>query len=226
MIRLFILLGAFSFPLAAWSQDDQQERTDETLMVKVSAMDTFAPTIALREVFVFGPTKFRDSQDMFRYLLLKRRTLKVYPYAKLAAEKLMQLNAELEKIPKRNRKKQHTKQMQRYVEGEFSDELKKMTRSEGRILIKLIHRQTGAAPFYLVKDLRGGWRAFWYSTTAKMFDLDLKSEFDPMTVREDYLIEEILQRAFADQTLQYQASPLQFDFAEAHSFWSGKKNNQ
>jgi len=225
MIRLFIFLFLFFLPQGSWSQDGRPDSTDQSLLVKVSEMDTLAPTIALKEVFVFGPTKFRDSQDMFRYLLLKRRTLKVYPYAKLAAEKLMQLNAELEAIPKRNRKKQHTKQMQRYVEGEFSDELKKMTRSEGRILIKLIHRQTGAAPFYLVKDLRGGWRAFWYSTTAKMFDLDLKSEFDPMNVREDYLIEEILQRAFADQTLQYQASPIQFDFAQAHFFWSGKKNN-
>jgi len=225
MIRLVIFLLLFVLPQGSWSQEGRSSGADQTRKDQVAEMDTLAPTIALKEVFVFGPTKFRDSQDMFRYLLLKRRTLKVYPYAKLAAEKLMQLNAELDAIPKRNRKKQHTKQMQRYVEGEFSDELKKMTRSEGRILIKLIHRQTGTAPFYLVKDLRGGWRAFWYSTTAKMFDLDLKSEFDPMSVREDYFIEEILQRAFADQTLQYQASPLQFDFAQAHSFWSGKKND-
>ncbi|MGB0199020.1 MAG: DUF4294 domain-containing protein, partial [Flavobacteriaceae bacterium] len=69
-----------------------------------------------------------------------------------------------------------TKQVEKYLQGEFTDELKKLTRSEGRILVKLIHRETGTTTHALVKELRSGWRAFLYQTTAKMFDIDLKTE--------------------------------------------------
>ena len=110
---------------------------------------------------------------------MRRKTLKVYPYAKLAAEKLVELNDSISKIKKKRQQKRYTKKVQKYIEGEFSDRLKKLTRTEGQILIKLIHRQTGDTAFNLVKELRSGWRAFWYNTTAKAFEISLKEEFIP-----------------------------------------------
>ena len=65
------------------------------------------------------------------------------------------------KTTKRKRdKKKYTKRVQKYIEEEFSDKLKKFTRTEGQILVKLIHRQTGRTSFELVKELRTSWRAF------------------------------------------------------------------
>ena len=100
------------------------------------------------------------------------------------------------------------------MEGEFTDQLKKLTRTEGRILIKLIHRQTGITTFGLIKEIRSGWNAFWYNNTAKLFKLSLKLKYNPANNNEDFIIEDILQRAFIDGILEKQTSKLDFDYHE------------
>lgn len=176
-------------------------------------------SIALDEVFLFGELEFSNRNERLRYLILRRKTLKVYPYAKLAAERLVELNDSLVHIKKRRHQKRYTRKVQKYIEGEFSEELKKLTRTEGQILVKLIHRQTGDTAFDLVKDLRSGWRAFWYNTTASLFDITLKEEFKPIEVHEDYLIEDILQRAFSAGRLVRQESVLDYDYAQLTNKW-------
>lgn len=176
-------------------------------------------SIELDDVYVFGKLEFADRKEKLRYYILRRKTLKVYPYAKMAAERLVELNDSLARIKKNRFKRKYTRQMQKYIEGEFSDELKKLTRTEGQILVKLIHRQTGSTAFDLVKELRNGWRAFWYNTTASMFKISLKEEFKPELVHEDYLIEDILQRAFASNRLKRQKSVLDYDYAHLSNKW-------
>jgi hypothetical protein len=181
-------------------------------------------SIELDEVYIFGKLRFDSYEEKTRYYILRRKTLKVYPYAKLASERLLELNNRLESVKSGSKRKQYTKMVQRYIEDEFSAELKKLTRTEGQILVKLIYRQTGITAYDLVKELRNGWRAFWYQTTAKMFDISIKQEFHPDLIHEDYLIEDILQRAFAARLLEPQKSPLEYDFASLTNKWAVKKN--
>jgi hypothetical protein len=176
-------------------------------------------TIDLDEVMLLHKLEFDSKEDRRRYLILKRKTIKVYPYAVLAAERLDTLNARLSRYEKKSDRKRYAKLIQKYIEGEFSDELKKLTRTEGQILIKLIHRQTGHTTFDLVKELRNGWRAFWFNNTASLFDLSLKKEFDPMNEKEDYLIEDILQRNFQSGQLKRQKDALGLDFFELSDKW-------
>jgi len=180
-------------------------------------------SINLEEVYVLNKLKFNSKADRMRYLILRRKTIKVYPYAKMAADRLDSLNERLEKIPNKRAKKKYTKLIQKYIEGEFSEKLKKFTRTEGQILIKLIHRQTGATTFDLVKDLRNGWSAFWYNTTASMFDLSLKKGYDPLNVKEDYLIEDILQRNFMSGVLERQKPKIEYDFYDLTVKWMNSK---
>ena len=167
--------------------------------------------------------KFDSLEDRRRYLILKRKTHKVFPYATLAADRLVELNARLERLDSKRDQKRYIRIVQNYIEGEFKDELKKLTRSEGQILVKLVHRQTGITTFDLIKDLRSGWNAFWYNTTASMFDISLKEEFRPQEVEEDYLIEDILQRAFQARELERQPTVLDFDFLELTDQWGNGK---
>ncbi|UII79218.1 DUF4294 domain-containing protein [Flagellimonas sp. CMM7] len=183
-------------------------------------------SIALDEVFIFGKLEFADRKEKLRYYILRRKTLKVYPYAKLAAERLVELNDSLGKIKRKRHKKKYTKEVQKYIEGEFSAKLKKLTRTEGQILIKLIYRQTGKTAFNLVKELRNGWRAFWYNTTAKAFKISIKEEFHPEKIHEDYLIEDILQRAFAANKLERQESVLDYDYAQLNNKWKNDPNKK
>ena len=163
--------------------------------------------------------QFKNNTDRRRYLILRRKTRKVYPYAKLAAERLTALNERLGDIKSKRDRKKYTKIVQNYIEDQFAEELKKMTHTEGQILVKLIHRQTGITAFELIKELRSGWRAFWYNTTASLFEISLKEEYDPINNEEDYIIEDILQRSFQHNVLESQPSALDFDFLELTDKW-------
>ncbi|MEO5789771.1 DUF4294 domain-containing protein [Gelidibacter sp.] len=178
--------------------------------------------INLDPVVLMGKLKYGSKEDRVRYLILKRRTIKVYPYAKLAAERLVELNSRLETLKRKSDQRRYAKIIQKYIEEEFSEELKKLTRKEGQILVKLIHRQTGQTTFQLIKELRSGWRAFWFNNTARLFDISLKEEFNPLKVSEDYLIEDILERAFQDGKLERQKSAFPIDYLELTKKWSSK----
>lgn len=169
-------------------------------------------TIKLNEITLLPKPKFKSSVDIRYYLWFRRKVFKAYPYAKLASERLDTLNSRLGRISSKRKRKKYTRQIQKYLEGEFTDQIKKMTRTEGRILIKLIHRQTGKTTFNNIKGLRSGWKAFWYNATANLFKLSLKEDYDPQKVNEDFLIEYILQQAFQKDELQKQESKLDFDF--------------
>jgi hypothetical protein len=180
-------------------------------------------SIDLNEVLLLHKLKFASREDRITYLILKRKTLKVYPYAKLASDRLTTLTERLETLDGKRAKKRYAKIIQKYIEDEFSAELKKLTRTEGQILVKLIHRQTGKTTFGLIKELRSGWRAFWFNTTASMFDISLKEEFNPMDVKEDFLIEDILERAFQNRQLERQKPAIDFEFYDLTDKWLHNK---
>ena len=169
-------------------------------------------TVNLNEFSLLPKHKFKSRNDIRYYLWFRRKVFKAYPFAQLASQRLDSLNARLLKIKSKRKRKKYTKLVQNYIEGEFTDQIKKMTTTEGRILIKLIHRQTGKTAFQNIKTLRSGWKAFWYNTTANVFSLSLKTEYNPASNNEDFLIEDVLQRAFQDEKLKTQASKLKFDF--------------
>src|SRR5690606_24289618 len=169
---VFLLLSGLGYSQGALG--DTLERSKDSIgdyYIRLEGDSILHSSIELEEVFLFGELEFTDRNERLRYLILRRKTLKVYPYAKLAAERLVELNDSLQFIHKKRHQKRYTKKVQKYIEGEFSEELKKLTRSEGQILVKLIHRQTGETAFDLVKELRSGWRAFWYNTTASLFNI-------------------------------------------------------
>ena len=193
----------------------------ELMLLDGDSIPTYG--IPLKEIVLFQPLRFKTRLKLKRYLILRRKTLKVYPYAKLAADRLTILNERLDNLDNKRSRKKYLKRMEKFIYEEFEDELKKFSRSEGKILIRLVHRQTGITTYDLVKELRTGWKAFWYQTTASLFKLSLKDTFDPEYSFEDYLIEDILQRAFADQYLEEQASSLDYNLDDLYYIWKDKK---
>lgn len=170
-------------------------QTDSVPMVILPGEKTPQPSIGLDEVVVYQPVQLKSYEEMKKYMLLRRRTLKVYPYAEMASKRFTTLKERLERMDNRRKKKRYAKLIEKYLEGEFKEELKKLTRAEGQILVKLIHRETGITTHALVKTYRNGFRAATYQFTAKLFDIDLKKEFDPNKVEEDLWIEDILLRS-------------------------------
>jgi len=138
---------------------------------------------------------FKDKDERKKYYILKRRVLKVYPYALTAKEKLMSIQKGLDSISKRRHKKRYTKEVVKWIKEEHADRLKNLTMSEGKILVKLIYRETNTTSYEIVKSYRGRFNAFFWQTMAKFWDNNLKTEYDPINNREDMLIEHILIQA-------------------------------
>ena len=213
--RFFLLL--FSLPLpVVWGQ--QQDT--------IAKRDSIVPTETvydLEEVLFFGSQPvFRNEEDRKKYELLRYRVKRVYPYAKLAADKLYRIEKVLDSLPNNRQRKKYTKRVQEDAEARFTEELKKLSRSQGRILIKLIYRQTGESAYNLVKNLRSGWRAFWYNNTAWFYDLSLKSTYNPEEVEEDFWIEDILLRAFSSNELEMQPPAIHIDYQTIERKWRKK----
>ena len=217
---LVIFLSGVSFAQIEESQQDSL--AIEYVIIEGDSIAVKA--IDLGEVLVLPNLKFNTKKERIRYLILRRKTLKVYKYAKLAAERLQTLSKRLESLKRRREKKRYAKLIQKFIEDEFSAELKKLTKTEGQILVKLIYRQTGKTTFQLIKELRNGWRAFWFNSTAKLFNISLKRKFDPLEVEEDYLIEDILQRAFQNQQIERQNPAIDIDYYACVNKWSKLKN--
>jgi Domain of unknown function (DUF4294) len=160
-----------------------------------------------------------DPEARKQFLLLQNRVYKTYPYAKIAAERLTIMNKTMDGLKTNQEKKKYFKIVENYMSTEFEAQLKKLSRKQGQILVKLIHRQTGNTTFALIKDLKSGWKAFWSNNTARLFDINLKTKYEPYQVNEDFLIETILYRAFNRGRLISQTPATPVDIDELTTYW-------
>lgn len=158
----------------------------------------------LNEVMVFNRPTMNTWEERRQYYILRRKTIKVYPYAVLASKRILELDSRLQRIEGKSAKKKYIKIVQKYLEDEFGATLKKFTQSEGRILLKLVYRQTGESAFQILKKYKSGWSAFWSNATANMFNLSLKSEYNPFKYRNDLMIESILRDSYDKNILEYE----------------------
>ena len=200
----FLLFFPLSFISNAQITNDSLAKRDAI----IEANDTIVP---LEEVVVYRHKW--NAAEKKEFQLLQNRVYKVYPLSKIAADRLTVLNKNMDKMKTNREKKKYFKIVEDYMENEFTGQLKKLSRKQGQILVKLIHRQTGYTTFELIKDYKSGWKAFWSNNTARLFDINLKTKYAPYEVNEDFLIETILDRAFVRGRLvnQKPANPLDID---------------
>ena len=208
---LFLVL----VPLVFYAQKkDKSDKRDDFYIIRNDSL-----TIPLDEVVVIDKRSFASDKERRYYFWYYKKVHRAYPFATLASERLTSINKQLEGIKSKRKRKKHIKKIQKYMEGEFADQLKKLTRTEGRILIKLVHRQTGETMYELIREYRSGWQAFWYNSTAKMFRLSLKKEYQPEEFALDFIVEDILQRSFINGTLEKQEPELDIDYIELLDQW-------
>lgn len=188
----------------------------------VTATDTIRYTIELEEVVLTNDGVSSMTEEQKRMAILKRRVYKTYPYAKIASEKLVAMNDMMSKLKTEKEKKKYFKIVEKYLTEEFEAKLKKLSRKDGQILVKLIHRQTGTTTYDLIKDFKSGWKAFWSNNTARLFDINLKTEYKPYTSLEDFNIESILLTAFQNYALPRQEAKVPIDLDKLIATWKEK----
>tara|TARA_B000000477_G_C6030836_1_gene201676 strand:- start:120 stop:782 length:663 start_codon:yes stop_codon:yes gene_type:complete len=220
-LKLTLYYIILLLPAIIYSQNTVNDSISD--YIKISGDTIVKGSISLNEVLLLPKRPFKNSEEIRKYLILKRKTIKVYPYSVMASNRLNSLNERLLSIKTKRQRKRYTKMVQKFLENELTPELSKLTQSEGKILIKLIHRQTGISTYNLIKRLRNGIRAFIYNTTAKFFNMNLKVEFNPENDITDYYIEDILQRGIRDKVIEYNKPYISYDLFELKNIWAEKK---
>ena len=144
-------------------------------------------------VYIYVPHVFSDKekQEYQRFLRLVYNIKKAYPYAKLASNLYKQLEDTLQYLPSKKAQKEYVEKMQKILSEKYESELRKLTITQGKLIIKLFYRETGNTTYQVIKELRGSFEAFFWQTLAKFFGSSLKFTYDPNG--EDKDIEEIIQ---------------------------------
>lgn len=161
------------------------------LLTTVIDGDTI-PLVNLAPVDIVAPFSPQAAAKMMEYLKLRRDVIRAYPYAKLAAVKLKYINDSIAHIPDERARKKFIKETEKELKADFEKDLKNLTITQGRILIKLIDRETGSTSYSLVRELRGSLQAFFWQGLARLFGTNLKSEYD--AAGNDAMIESIVQQ--------------------------------
>lgn len=172
-----LLISPFLFSQTGNIGDKPVETPKGFLVPTVYYQGDTIPYVNLNPVVCSSGRVFKSNKERVKWDRLKYNVKKVYPYAILAAAKLKEYDRMLAKVPE-DKRKGVTKVLESQLKAEFSDELKKLTVTQGRLLIKLIDRETSRTTYDIVKDMRGSFSAFMWQSVALMFNSSLKTEYD------------------------------------------------
>jgi len=140
---------------------------------------TSLPEIGIKEVVIIGKPSTGKKFPYARYQRMVTNLKKVYPYAMVVRSKLEAINEELINIPEDKDRKKYIRQTEKNLFGEYEDDIRDMTITQGRLLIKLIDRETQNTSFELIRYYRGSLSAAFWQGIARIFGTNLKEEYDP-----------------------------------------------
>ncbi|MDA7744490.1 DUF4294 domain-containing protein [bacterium] len=167
-----------------------QEEEGIVMLAEVINGDTF-PVKYMPYVEIVAERTFKTKAQRKRFNRLQYNVKKMYPYAKLAGDLLEKYEAELASVDSERARKKYYKKIEEELKKEFDGDIRKMSASQGRILIKLIDRETGDTSYEILQEFRGNVSAFFWQSFSRMFGQDLKSDYDPYGDDKD--IESIVQ---------------------------------
>ena len=173
MLRLS-LIPVFLF-ISLWAFPQEQERI--VVFGTVADGDTIA-VIELKELNIYSWRVLTRSEERKLTKLMKNVKI-VYPYARLAGIKLVEYEDVLMQAADDKERRKIMKQVEDELEAEYGEELRNLTVTQGKILLKLVDRETGESSYDLVADLRGEFRAVFYQAFARIFGLNMKLRYEP-----------------------------------------------
>lgn len=188
--RIVLLAAVITFTglFAASGQEDTVRKTMSPQHPLVYRSDTL-PVMEIPQLNIYDVSKYNYLKSR-RYRRMIRNVKKAYPYAVIANDRLKALDDELSNIKSKREQKAYMKAAEKEIMQEFEDELKKLTITQGIILVKLIDREIGHTSYEVIKDIRGGFTAFFWQGIARIFGNNLKMQYDPEG--EDKVIEDII----------------------------------
>ena len=153
---------------------------DDTLFLPKKEIDgEEMPVINMRSIYVLPSKQYDNFWTKWRYRRLIRNLKIVYPYAQMAKKKFEEMNREYQQLDSKRARKKYMNQMEKELMDEFGQDMRKMTISQGKLLLKLIDREIGNTSYAILKEYKGSFSAFFWQSIARLFGSNLKSEYDP-----------------------------------------------
>ena len=193
-VLLKCILNAFLILLCAPNSSAE----NDSLIIKSFFIDG-KDTIVYSKIKEVNIRSFHSKEDRRLYYIINKKTRKLYPIALALSNKLDSINLALDSIPKKRKKRRYIKATEKWFKNEYVPILKKLSRWDGRILSKLIYRQTNVSTYEIVKNLKGGLYASFWQGMARLYDNNLKTPFDEVNNKEDQYIEEIIYQIESEQ---------------------------
>lgn len=155
------------------------ERGDTALMV------------VFNEITVFPPMKFKNKKQEEFYWRTVRDVKRTLPYAKLIAETLLETYEYIETFPTQKEREDYLKEMEKEIFAQYKPEMKRFTKSQGKMLVKLINRETNQNSYSILKAFLGTFRAGFWQTFGRFFGVNLKTGYDPENNSDDAIVERV-----------------------------------
>lgn len=197
-IPVFLFLLAAQFSLCAQNKRLELQKQREAARADTTFKGFIFPShdsilhVNLGTIEIIRPFQFKNKRQEKKYDQLETDVLKTYPLALIVGSELNLVNAELDSIyNNKSKRKSYIKWYQDYVYRTYIDSLKTLNTRQGKLLLKLIHRETGKSSYELIKSYRGGLNALFWQSAAFMFGANLNSDYDP---QDDAMIEHIIRR--------------------------------
>lgn len=193
---LSAIMVIFLYVADVTGQIDSSKQRNDTLqgksflLQKVKRDGVILPEVDIKEVTVYAHPQFPKKSDFRKYERLVYNLKKVYPYSLLVRNRLSRVNADISKIDNDKDRKEYLKKVEKDIFAQYEGDIRDMTITQGRLLIKLIDRETQNTSYTLIKDYRGKFAAAFWQGIARIFGTNLKEEYDP--IGEDALIESII----------------------------------
>lgn len=184
IMAIISVVFAFVFKAKVYAQHPQQYIMEYI----VDGNDTLAFEL-LPEAVILPQRKFASKKEYRQYYRMVWNLKRVYPYVKIAKQKLSEIDRRYITLPRKERKA-YLKSFEKELFAEFEAPLKKLTRSQGKMLIKLIDRETGETSYEIIKELKGGFKAFMWQSVARLFGSNLKARYDKHG--DDKILEELV----------------------------------
>ena len=173
---------------------------DERQKAKVYEINN-ETVVVMDELVLLNKPKFNNQLDKNYYFFLNKKLYRVYPLFLTALQQYRDIRSEMT-IMDTAAKRKYIKDRQNILADQYEKQLRDLTTTEGQVFAKLMYRATGKNVFEIVKELRGGWSAFWWNVKGKLADIDLKDPYNPHKNRTDEFLESLLQSNWNSGYLQ------------------------
>lgn len=173
IVSLFCFLMLLSVTIKSQNEVDMQ--IDQWLIYEGDS----AFVVPLRPIHIFPQLKFKNEKERQAYSRLVRDVKIAYPYARVIAYSIIETYEYMQTLPTEKEKQKYLEDVQKYLMAEYKPKMKKMTKNQGKILIKLVDRECNTSSYNIVKALMGSFKATFYNAFASLFGNSLKAEYDP-----------------------------------------------